>query len=55
MSEPIRFGWERQDPPSPVVLLCAERDHRECHRTEVAETLANVLRACGLEVEVEHL
>ena len=43
-------GWTQSG-----LLLCAEADHRECHRTEVAETLANVLRACGFEVEVEHL
>ena len=38
-----------------VLLLCAERDAAECHRTEVAEALRRILAAAGVECEVKHL
>lgn len=39
--------------PRPWALLCAEKDHRECHRTPVAELLARALP--GGPWEVRHL
>lgn len=37
------------------VLLCAEAHPRDCHRTEVASDLANILRAARIECEIRHL
>jgi hypothetical protein len=34
----IAEGWLRKT--GAVVLVCAERDHRRCHRVQVAEALA---------------
>jgi len=38
-----------------VVLLCAEQDPSRCHRSEVAESIAGIIRAAGVECEVRHL
>lgn len=38
-----------------VVLLCAEVNATECHRSEVADAVANIIRASGAECEVRHL
>lgn len=40
---PVQFA-------GPWILVCAEKDHRKCHRTEVAEELAKLTDA-----EVVHL
>ncbi len=40
----------------PLVLLCAEKDHRRCHRTEVAAAIQDeVERLTGSRPEVRHL
>jgi len=41
--------------PTTMFLLCKERDHAACHRTEVAAALVAILAAAGVECEVRHL
>ena len=38
-----------------IILICAEQNAAECHRSQVAETLAEILRAAGDECEIVHL
>jgi uncharacterized protein (DUF488 family) len=38
-----------------ILLLCAEPDAKDCHRSEVAEAIAERQRADGVECEVVHL
>lgn len=50
-------AWERAERiiAVAIVILCAEADPAECHRTEVAEALVAILTAAGIEAEVKHL
>lgn len=38
-----------------VLLICAEVNAAGCHRSEVAEAVAEILRAAGIDAEVRHL
>ena len=51
----LLFEADLDIPNRKLLLLCAEPDAQECHRSEVAEALAEMVRARGRSCEVVHL